>query len=767
MKTNHRSSVAQLLATTASMLPCSRAHSRLSAFANCLRDKAMRAASLASKLLALCLFALPLVAHAITQVGAAVSFFGATSSPNGSSTGIATLPSVTVVGLYSRLLVVTASSTTFQNVAAVSFGTLPMTKAVQVGDSQSADSIWVLPLGFGDAVTANVVATFDTPPSGGVTSMAYLSAVSFYGVDQTTPTSSPMVAANLAPDGNAASTLTVASAVGDLVYDVIDSYSTLTAGPTINAGTGQTVVASKNGTLSFGTIGYRNSSKPGAPSVVMSWTSNAISATHAAINIRQAPPADLTVTKTVQGSGPFVRGGYVTFNLTANNISSSTPAGGVTLTDTVPAGLIFATASGTGWTCSPAAGPFVSCNYDNFQIINPNASSTPLTVVASILLDAPASITNTAVVSGGGESNTSNNTGSVTINVVPPADLTLTKVANGAFKFGGSASYTVTVTNNGGATTTSGYSVTDTMPSGLTAGTVTSPDAGWNCAASTSTVVNCSRSTALGVGASTTLNIPVTIAANAPASITNTASVSGGGEAITNNNSGSSTVTVTAPANYALTVTVTGGTWGSVVSSPAGINCPGTCSANFVEGKDVTLTRQVNSATEGEFVGWTDPSTCASVANGTSSTCTVTMSAAKTAAARFTVTCRLDADGDNAVRPDTDVLMITRRILGMTGASVITGASNTLGTRATEAAINAYITPRIAENRFDVNLDGVTDWRDAAILLRAFSGFTGTAVTQGLITLGSQRQFWDTATPSGAADGIKQYLNNRCAVAIP
>ena len=143
------------------------------------------------------------------------------------------------------------------------------------------------------------------------------------------------------------------------------------------------------------------------------------------------------------------------------------------------------------------------------------------------------------------------------------------------------------------------------------------------------------------------------------------------------------------------------------------------------------------------------------------------MNAAQSAAARFTVTCRLNVDSDSAVRPATDALMIARRILGMTGGPVIAGAFNPTGTRNTEAAINAFITPRIAENRFDVNLDGVTDWRDAAILLRAFSGFTGAAVTQGLITAASQRQFWDQPTPSGASDGIKQYLNTRCAAAIP
>ena len=681
-----------------------------------------------------------------------------------SPTATATLPNVTVPGGYpARLLVVTASNTFYGNVAAVSFGTTAMTKAVQISDGFGSDSIWVLPLGSGDAVTASIRATYSSLGSSGVTAHAYVSAVTFFGVDQAVPTSSPVIAATQ----TGASTLTVASAVGDLVYDVADFYSTLTAGPAVYMGPGQTQVAAQLGTVQFGTTAYRNSSEPGAASVTMSWSGNANAVAHAAINIRQAPPADLTVTKTVQGNGPFVRGGYVSFDLTANNISASTAAFFVTVMDGVPPGLSFVSASGNGWTCTVIPDGYVSCDLGNSQAILPSASSTPITILAYIKPDAPASITNTAAVSGGGQTNTANDTSSVTISTVPPADFTLTKLANGAFKFGGTASYTVTVTNGGGAATTNGYTVTDTLPTGLTAGAVTSPNPGWNCAASTSAVVSCSRSTALGVGESTTLNIPVNIAANAPASVTNTASVSGGGEAITNNNSGSATVTVTAPASYGLNVTVTGGTWGSVVSTPPGITCPGTCAASFVKGTVVTLTRQVTAATEGEFVGWTDPSTCASTANSGAATCPVTMSAAKTAAARFTVTCRLNVDGDGAVRSNTDTLMIARRILGMTGASVIAGAFNPLGTRITEAALNAFIAPRITENRYDVNLDGVTDWRDAAILLRTFSGFTGTAVTQGLITAGSQRQFWDQPTPSGATDGIKQYLKNRCAAAIP
>ena len=77
------------------------------------------------------------------------------------------------------------------------------------------------------------------------------------------------------------------------------------------------------------------------------------------------------------------------------------------------------------------------------------------------------------------------------------ADATYHVLANGSFQQGGTASFTVTVGNSGVAPTTAAYTMTDPMPTGLTAGVVTSPDAGWNCSASTATNVSCTRSTAL------------------------------------------------------------------------------------------------------------------------------------------------------------------------------------------------------------------------------------------------------------------------------
>jgi len=87
------------------------------------------------------------------------------------------------------------------------------------------------------------------------------------------------------------------------------------------------------------------------------------------------------------------------------------------------------------------------------------------------------------------------------------------------------------------------------------------------------------------------------------------------------------TATFTAQ-SFALTLVKAGTGSGTVTSSPSGINCGSTCSANYNNGTSVTLTATASSGST--FAGWSGACT------GTGS-CSVTMDAAKSVTATFNV----------------------------------------------------------------------------------------------------------------------------------
>ncbi len=81
------------------------------------------------------------------------------------------------------------------------------------------------------------------------------------------------------------------------------------------------------------------------------------------------------------------------------------------------------------------------------------------------------------------------------------------------------------------------------------------------------------------------------------------------------------------PSSYALTVSKTGKGNGLIKSSTTGISCGTDCSETYTSNTSVTLTAKPNS--KSYFVGWSG------ACSGTSTTCTVSMDAAKDATANF------------------------------------------------------------------------------------------------------------------------------------
>ncbi len=260
--------------------------------------------------------------------------------------------------------------------------------------------------------------------------------------------------------------------------------------------------------------------------------------------------ADLTITKTHAGN--FTQGQTgATYALTASNVGGSPTSGVVTVTDTLPTGLSAVAISGAGWSCTLGT---LTCTRSD--ALAAGSSYPAITLTVSVANTAPTSLTNTATVSGGGQTNTGNDSASDPTTITQLSDLTIAKTHAGNFTQGQTgAVYTLTASNAGAGPTSGTVTVTDTLPAGLTATAI--GGTGWSCTLGTLT---CTRSDALAAGSSyPAITLTVNVAGNAPASLTNTATVSGGGQTNTANDSASDPTTI-ATATYTIGGNVSGAT---------------------------------------------------------------------------------------------------------------------------------------------------------------------------------------------------------------
>jgi uncharacterized repeat protein (TIGR01451 family) len=240
---------------------------------------------------------------------------------------------------------------------------------------------------------------------------------------------------------------------------------------------------------------------------------------------------DVTIVKTHAGTFSQGQSG-ATYTMTVSNSGGSATSGTVTVNDTLPAGLTATAVSGSGWTCTVS--PVVCTRSDALA----SGSSYPaITLTVNVAASAPASVTNTATVSGGGDANPANNSSSdVTPIGAAAVDLSIAKTHTGIFFSGqNGATYSITVTNSGAVPSSGTVTVTDTLPTGLTATAIAG--SGWTCTLATLT---CTRTDVVAAGASyPAITLTVNVATSAPASVTNTATVSGGGDTNPANNTAS------------------------------------------------------------------------------------------------------------------------------------------------------------------------------------------------------------------------------------
>ncbi|HJU40272.1 MAG TPA: hypothetical protein VJ724_11915, partial [Tahibacter sp.] len=233
------------------------------------------------------------------------------------------------------------------------------------------------------------------------------------------------------------------------------------------------------------------------------------------------PQADLSITKT-DGVAAVTAGGTTTYTIVASNAGPS-HNGGATVIDTFPAALTCT------WTCVGAGGGTCTASGSGNigDTVNlPAGGSTTYTASCAIALTATGPLGNSASVLPNGvamDPDPSNNTATDTDTVnAAGANVTATKTVTGNFVPGASGTYTIVLTNTGGAQAdNSGDEFTDTLPAGLVVSSATATSG-----TATNTPTTVSWNGAIPIGGSVTITIGFGIAPTATGTLVNQGTVS-------------------------------------------------------------------------------------------------------------------------------------------------------------------------------------------------------------------------------------------------
>ena len=123
------------------------------------------------------------------------------------------------------------------------------------------------------------------------------------------------------------------------------------------------------------------------------------------INVNTTP--DLAISKSHTGNFSVGQTG-ATYTMTVSNAGHGPTSGTVTVVDTLPSGLTATAISGTGWSC--ALGTLTCTRADALAA---GSSYPAITLIVNVAANAPSLVTNSATVSGGGETNIANDTATI------------------------------------------------------------------------------------------------------------------------------------------------------------------------------------------------------------------------------------------------------------------------------------------------------------------------------------------------------------------
>jgi len=293
-----------------------------------------------------------------------------------------------------------------------------------------------------------------------------------------------------------------------------------------NASATPLVITVDVGSEAYPSVTTRVSASGGAASNV----SNAADIT----NVTATPALDVHKTHVGDQRGEFTAGEEGAYELVVDNHSPVDSDGStVTVTDSLPAGLTFESASSEGdyWSCSNS-GQDVTCTSD--EVIAAGAAAPTLTINTEVGDAAVPGVTNTAEVTGGGFAGTAESSDSVIVNPAPTPPpnpnkpiLEIDKSHQGDFQAGQSGEYKLAVSNSGEVDSSGTVKVIDALPIGLTYESASG--SGWTCSAAGQKVTCTSDAAIAAGGAAAAIDLKVKVDGDAAPGVTNTASVQGGG----------------------------------------------------------------------------------------------------------------------------------------------------------------------------------------------------------------------------------------------
>jgi uncharacterized repeat protein (TIGR01451 family) len=252
--------------------------------------------------------------------------------------------------------------------------------------------------------------------------------------------------------------------------------------------------------------------------------------------------ADLQVSKT-DTPDPVVAGETLSYSLAISNNGPS-DAGGITITDTLPTGVSFASASPG---CSESAG-LVTCTLAGLS----SGANLARTIVVTVNSATTGLLSNSVEISGNQfDPDSSNNSDTITTTVQTEADLQVSKSDTpDPVVAGETLSYSLAISNNG-PSNAGGITITDTLPTG-----VSFASASPGCSQSAG-VVTCTLA-GLSSGANLARTIVVTVNSATTAILTNNVEIRGNQfDPDSSNNSDLITTTVNAVADLQVSKTDT------------------------------------------------------------------------------------------------------------------------------------------------------------------------------------------------------------------